>query len=47
MGANPNHVTWYNDIIINQINVTFYYFSNETKQRSVAVTVLKLQAKTS
>ena len=45
MGANFNHTTQYN--LIGQINVTLYYLSNETNQRSVAVIVLELQAKTS
>ena len=39
--------SWYDGNVISQINVTYYYLSNETNQRSVAVTVLELQAKTS
>ena len=47
MEANFNKITGYKDNKNIQINVTFYYISNETNQRSLAVTVLELQAKTS
>ena len=46
MGSYFNQITWHNDNVICRIDVTFYH-SNETNQRSVAVTVLELQAKTS
>ena len=45
--ANSNNITWYKVNINSQINVTFYYLSNETenKTRYVAVTVLELKPK--
>ena len=42
-----DYTTWYNDNVVSQINVNFYYLSNENNQRYVAVTFLELQARTS
>ena len=47
MGANFNHITKGIDNINSCIKVNFYYLSNKTNQRFVALTVLELQAKTS
>ena len=47
MGADFNHISYYNDNINSHINVNFHYLSNEINQRFVAITVFELQAKTS
>ena len=36
-------ITWYKDNINCQINVTFYYLSNETNPRFVTITVLEFK----
>ena len=41
-GANPNHMSYFNDDLNIHINVDFHYLSNETTPGSVAITVLEL-----
>ena len=47
IGADFNHITQCMDNINSYMDVNFYYFSNETNPRFVAITALELQAKIS
>ena len=42
MGADFNHISYYNDNVNSHINVNFYHLSNETNPRSLALTVLEI-----